>query len=98
MKYFVVIDEKDNVATAVRDAGKGEEVETNLQHKLKLLDPIKKGHKVAIKDIKAHQPVIKYGETICLAKRDIKIGEHIHVHNIIDILTQRVEDWKKHGV
>ncbi|OUN01131.1 MAG: hypothetical protein BAA02_03705 [Paenibacillaceae bacterium ZCTH02-B3] len=95
MRYFVVIDEKDNVATAVRDAEKGEIIETNLKQKILLLEPIPKGHKVAIRDIRANEPVIKYGEVICLARHDIKAGEHVHVHNIIDILVEQVEARKK---
>jgi len=98
MQYFVVIDERDNVATAVREAEKGETVETNLKQKIRLLDPIPKGHKVAIRDIRANEPVIKYGEVICLARHDIKAGEHVHVHNIIDILVERVEAQKQHEI
>ena len=98
MNYFVVIDEIDNVATAVRDEEKGATIETNLGHKIRLLDPIQKGHKVAIRDIGANEPVVKYGETICLAKREIKTGEHVHIHNIIDILTNKVEAWKANEI
>lgn len=93
MVDFVTIDEKDNVATAVRDCDCGETVETNLGHEVELLQPIPKGHKAATRDIRANEPVVKYGETICLAKVYIKKGEHVHTHNIIDILTQRVEAW-----
>lgn len=98
MKYFVVVDEKDNVATAVRDADQGEVVETNQGHQIKLLDPVMKGHKVAIKDISANEPIMKYGEVICLAKVDIQRGKHVHVHNIIDILTEKVEAWKANEI
>ena len=39
------------------------------------------GHKVALKDIKAGETIIKYGEDIGIAKADIGKGEHLHVHN-----------------
>jgi (2R)-sulfolactate sulfo-lyase subunit alpha len=39
------------------------------------------GHKVALKDIKAGETVIKYGEDIGKAVADIAKGEHLHVHN-----------------
>jgi altronate dehydratase small subunit len=40
-------------------------------------------HKIAIKGIKKGEPVIKYGQHIGVAKKDIKVGEHVHVHNVI---------------
>jgi len=97
-QYFVVIDERDNVATAVRDAVKGEVIETNLRQQITLLEDIPKGHKVAIRDIAANEPIIKYGEVICLAKRNIRKGEHVHIHNITNILTEYVEAWKSNEI
>nr|WP_297457606.1 altronate dehydratase family protein [uncultured Halomonas sp.] len=40
------------------------------------------GHKVALSAIAERQPVIKYGQVIGVASRDIAIGEHVHTHNI----------------
>lgn len=40
------------------------------------------GHKVALRDIKKGENVIKYGYPIGHALEDIKAGEHIHTHNI----------------
>ena len=40
------------------------------------------GHKIAIKDIKKGDKVIKYGEVIGIAKEDVKAGEWVHVHNV----------------
>ena len=55
-------------------------MEGNLE-KLTALDDIKIYHKIALKDIKKEEPVIKYGEHIGFALRDIKVGEHVHDHN-----------------
>lgn len=49
------------------------------------LDDIPIYHKAAIRNIGAGEPVIKYGETICLAKGDIPEGSHVHVHNVADL-------------
>ena len=38
-------------------------------------------HKIAVHDIKNGDPVYKYGEKIGVAFKNIKIGEHAHVHN-----------------
>lgn len=40
------------------------------------------GHKVAIKPIHTGEPVLRYGNVIGFATRDIEVGEHIHVHNL----------------
>ena len=40
------------------------------------------GHKVALRDIKKGENVIKYGYPIGNALEDIKAGEHVHTHNI----------------
>lgn len=40
------------------------------------------GHKVALRDIKKGENVIKYGYPIGHALEDIKAGEHVHTHNI----------------
>ena len=34
------------------------------------------------KDIPADAPIVKYGEHIGHAARDIKQGEHVHEHNV----------------
>ncbi len=40
------------------------------------------GHKIAARDIAAGEKIIKYGAPIGSATRDIRAGEHVHVHNI----------------
>jgi altronate hydrolase len=40
------------------------------------------GHKVAVRDVKAGQPVRRYNQIIGFATRDIRAGEHVHVQNL----------------
>jgi len=40
------------------------------------------GHKVAVRDVKAGQPVRRYNQIIGFATRDVRAGEHVHVHNL----------------
>ena len=40
------------------------------------------GHKVALKDLKAGDTAIKYGEDIGKMVGDAKKGEHVHTHNL----------------
>ena len=55
--------------------------ETDTTFKLKAKADIPIGHKVALKDIKPGETIIKYGEDIGCTKAAVKKGEHLHVHN-----------------
>ena len=74
---LIIINEKDNVAVALHDIKAGEE-----HNGIKFLNDIPFGHKVAIKNISTCENIIKYGFPIGYAKNDIKIGEHVHTHNL----------------
>ncbi|MBZ7938272.1 UxaA family hydrolase [Campylobacter sp. W0014] len=80
MNDFIIVSEKDNVATALRNFKKGEEVAN-----IKLKNDITSGHKFALKDIKTNEAIIKYAEVIASANCDIKAGEWVHIHNISGI-------------
>jgi altronate dehydratase small subunit len=81
----IVIDENDNVATALRDLDAGNSIRLDLGDRTAdaiLLDRIPFGHKFALLDIEPGEPIIKYGEVIGLATSRIAKGEHTHVHNV----------------
>jgi (2R)-sulfolactate sulfo-lyase subunit alpha len=40
------------------------------------------GHKVALRDLEKDDTVIKYGVDIGRVVAPIKMGEHLHVHNV----------------
>ena len=40
------------------------------------------GHKVALKDMSVGDTVLKYGHDIGKVVKEIKKGDHVHVHNI----------------
>lgn len=86
MMNAMVIDEKDNVAVAIEEIKKGEQVvyldKSVREHTLTTVTDIPIYHKMAVTEIKKGSPVVKYGEHIGLAALDIHIGEHIHVHNV----------------
>nr|WP_262082313.1 UxaA family hydrolase [Campylobacter jejuni] len=75
-----LVNEKDNVATALRDFKKGEKVAN-----IELLNDIASGHKFALKDIKKDEIIIKYAEAIASASCDISTGEWVHIHNTAGI-------------
>lgn len=81
----IMLNPSDNVAIALRDLRAGEVVELVVggsRFTIKLLNDIPFGHKFAIRDIRMCDYVIKYGHIIGRAKRDIRVGEHVHVHNV----------------
>ena len=77
MQEFIIIHEIDNVAVVLRPFKKGEKVAG-----VTLLMDIPQAHKVALKDIKKGENVIKYGFPIGHATEDIKAGMHVHTHNV----------------
>ena len=50
--------------------------------KVKVLNDIPIGHKLALKQLKPDDDVIKYGIVIGRVVAPIKLGEHVHVHNL----------------
>ena len=82
----IVINGKDNVATAVESLRRGAVVAIEIQdnmEKITLLSDIPAGHKFALRDIKKGDSVIKYGEPMGQSVAKIARGEHVHVHNVI---------------
>lgn len=81
-----LIDLKDSVVAVVEKISKGEEVlwfnKSNEIEKIIAESEIPIYHKIAIKNIKKGEKVLKYGEPIGIAIDDIYIGEHVHVHNV----------------
>jgi altronate dehydratase small subunit len=86
MNKLIVMNNKDNVATTLRELKAGELMCFQLndtKEEIKILNNINYGHKVAIKKIKKGGDVIKYGEVIGTATSDIIIGEHVHIYNVV---------------
>lgn len=80
---FLLIDQTDDVATALTALTAGLEVEIAGTGKVTLLNDIPYGHKFALRDIASGTAVCKYGAEIGLATEDIATGAHVHVHNLI---------------
>ena len=81
----IVIKEKDNVATAIREltAGDGVMVRVGGEKKqVAVKSNIRFLHKFALEDIFKGQHIIKYGQVIGEATKDIQKGEHVHTHNL----------------
>jgi (2R)-sulfolactate sulfo-lyase subunit alpha len=85
---FIVHDKDDTVGVVVvENAQPGMELEgwvmeTNETIRVKALDAVPLGHKLALKDIAEGETVLKYGADIGRATKPIKKGGHAHVQNM----------------
>ena len=83
----IFITPKDGVVTISAEAKPGDVV-SYLDGKDRIevtaLDIIPIYHKMAIKPIAKGEKIIKYGELIGIAACDIKVGQHVHVHNVAE--------------
>ena len=87
--HFIVHDRTDTVGVIVVDGGvkKGEQLtgwvmEGDGTVKIKAADDIPLGHKIALKDLKKGETVLKYGYDIGKAVAAIGKGRHVHVQNL----------------
>lgn len=79
MKQIIVIHPDDNVAVALRALRRGDAIQGI---GAALLGDIPAGHKIAVRPIQKGAPVVKYGQPIGAAARDIAAGEHVHTQNL----------------
>lgn len=85
---LLVHDHKDNVGViVVEDLAAGADMlcvvtEDNSDFRLRALQAIPIGHKVALRDLKPGDTVIKYGQDIGRIVAPVQKGEHVHVHNL----------------
>lgn len=90
MKRYIKINQQDNVIVALVDLTKGEVLEEN-EFQITLLEDIKRGHKIALKDISPGENIVKYGFPIGHATEMIKKGAWAHSHNIKTNLSGTIE-------
>ena len=85
---LIIHDEKDNVAVVVIDEiSKNQEcnawiMENDKTIKIKSINEIPLGHKIALQDFKVGDTILKYGHDIGKVVDSIKKGDHVHVHNV----------------
>ena len=85
---FLVHNSADTVGViVVEDVRKGQSLtglvmDTEKTVAVKALDDIPLGHKIALKNIKNDETVVKYGHDIGRAVAPIALGRHVHVHNV----------------
>lgn len=81
MQDIIRINQEDNVAVALRPIEKGETLDI-AGTPVTAAEEIPQGHKMAIRNIRSGEAVVKYGCSIGFAKEDVQAGGWIHVHNL----------------
>jgi altronate hydrolase len=79
LKHTLVMAAADTVALCLSDVAPGDSLN---EGRIIARDAVPAGHKIALKPMACGEPVLKYGQVIGVASRDIQAGEHVHVHNV----------------
>jgi altronate hydrolase len=78
----ILLNAKDNVAIARVPLSPGQRIMVG-EADILSSDSVLPGHKIALKEIRAGEPVRRYGEVIGSARYNIAAGQHVHVHNLL---------------
>ena len=85
---IIIHDDKDNVGVVVIDSTEKDQeyscwiMESDKTEKIQSINNIPLGHKIALKDFKEGDTILKYGHDIGKVVASIKKGDHVHVHNV----------------
>ncbi len=88
MKHGILMHEADDdVGVAVMDLKKGTTVgaltlEGKPAGRVKLVEKVPLGHKVAMRDLAKDKEVVKYGRAVGKAAKAVSKGAHVHIHNL----------------
>ena len=91
---------KDNVGLALQDLDAGTVLDLKVGEcslTIKLVEPISYQHKFSVERIGLGEDVVKYGEVIGKATKQIDPGQHVHIHNMsglrIGATQQKEAQW-----
>ncbi|MDR2174467.1 MAG: UxaA family hydrolase [Synergistaceae bacterium] len=77
---------KDDVAVVIRDVAAGERIAARRENgpplELTAVTAVPAGHKIALRDFRRGENVLKYGSVIGAASEYIPKGAHVHIHNL----------------
>ena len=93
IKRAIMINPKDNTATAFDDIEAGDTVSlastSGEVGEITARQAVPFGHKLALAIINKGDKVLKYGEVIGLATQPISKGDYVHIHNVESVLFPR---------
>jgi altronate dehydratase small subunit len=98
VKRAMRINPGDNTATVLSDIEAGETIslvsKSGPVGEMTATQAVPFGHKVAVADIKNGEKILKYGEVIGMATRQISKGDYVHTHNVASALLPGAKEAK----
>lgn len=82
MSRFLQIHPEDNVVVCLEEMKKDENIVLSNGLSITAIEDIPAGHKIAIKDLKEGDNIVKYGYPIGHATENISTGRWVHTHDI----------------
>ena len=85
MYNALIVEKNDDVAVVLEAIHVGDKVTYRYgdeERSVVSLSEVPVYHKVAVRDIKRGEHILKYGEKLGVATQDIKLGEHVHVQSL----------------
>jgi hypothetical protein len=79
--FLIELSPKDNVLIIARSLARGESYQIG-GRTFVLSQSLGLGHKLASREIKAGEKILKYGAPVGSATQAIAQGEHVHLHNM----------------
>jgi altronate dehydratase large subunit len=93
MKVALKYHPDDNVVTTLESLEPGDRISVNDKElDFAIKDPMPVGHKIALSPIAADAFIVKFGQPVGKAKCAIAAGQHVHIHNVADLIT----NWREH--
>jgi altronate hydrolase len=86
----IVIHAADNVAVALQPLAVGARVQVG-ERSITLRSDVPAGHKVALAELDAGEPIVKYGFPIGALTTAVRAGDWVHSHNLATQLSDNVE-------
>jgi len=81
----IIINNMDNVAVVVVKICKGDPIILPDFSSIPACTDIPAGHKIALRDMKQGEDIIKYGEQIGRLNAAVSRGDWVHIHNIFSL-------------
>ncbi|MEO6845877.1 MAG: UxaA family hydrolase [Chthoniobacterales bacterium] len=78
---LIQIHADDNVAVLAKNVSAGERFQFQ-NREFQFPANLILGHKIALRDIRSGEKILKYGSPIGSAITDIRMGDHVHLHNL----------------
>jgi altronate hydrolase len=89
---MIVLSPGDNVGNALRGIAAGEGAHDGSGLKVRSLEEVPQGHKIALKAIEAGEKIVRFGVAVGIARAPIPRGRLVHVHNVVSQYLTNDED------